>query len=52
MNTSTIIIEKIPPEPPIPPESENHEGNQAKTAEGISTNGGTIPLVNKYYYGC
>ena len=30
MNTSTTIIEKIPPEPPIPPESENHEGNQAQ----------------------
>jgi hypothetical protein len=26
MNSSTIIIEKIPPAPPIPPVSENHEG--------------------------
>jgi hypothetical protein len=47
MNTSALIIKKIPPGPPIPPLSENHEENQAKTAGGISTNGGTIPPVNK-----
>jgi hypothetical protein len=37
----------MPPAPPIPPVSENHEGNQAKTTGGISTNGDTIPPVNK-----
>lgn len=47
INTSTIIIKKIPPEPPIHPVSENHEGNIAKISGGISTNGGTIPPVNK-----
>ncbi|HET7285712.1 MAG TPA: hypothetical protein VFI70_13600 [Nitrososphaeraceae archaeon] len=47
MNTSTIIIEKIPPAPPIPPVSENHEGNQSKISGGTSTNGGTIPPLDK-----
>ena len=47
MNTSTIIIEKIPPEPPIHPVSENHEENQGKIAGRISTNGGTIPPRDK-----
>ena len=46
-NISTIIIKKIPPAPPIPPVSENHEGNLAKTAGGISSDGGTILPVNK-----
>ena len=47
VNTSTIIIEKMPPEPPIHSVSENHEGNLAKIAGGVSTTGGTIPPVNK-----
>ena len=46
-NTSTIIIKKIPPAPPIPPVSENHEENLAKTAGGISSVGGIIFPVNK-----
>jgi hypothetical protein len=46
-NTAYIEIRKIPPMSPMPPLTRNHEGNNAKTAKDISSNGDIMPPANK-----
>jgi hypothetical protein len=46
VNTSNIEIRKIPPMSPMPPVTQNHEGNNSKTAGDISSTGDMMPPTN------
>jgi hypothetical protein len=46
-NTAYIEIRKIPPMSPMPPVTQNHEGNLNKTAGDISSTGDIMPPVDK-----
>jgi hypothetical protein len=46
-NTAYIEIRKMPPMSPIPPVTQNHEGNNSKTIGGIPNTGDIMPPANK-----
>jgi hypothetical protein len=46
-NTAYIEIRKIPPMSPMPPVTQNHEGNNSKTAGDILGTGDIVPPANK-----
>jgi hypothetical protein len=47
MRLMAARIAKIPPMSPMPPITQNHEGNNNKTAGGISSTGDIIPPADK-----